>query len=154
MAVRPNEGAACDRADELTPCHTPAPLRVPLTEVHEPRGEGVGFGTDGMVFLTGEGGVKGEPGTFNEAGVYTFRSVVDDDLGGMSFEEAIDGTIVNFDDGDIVTGIVVKVDKDEVLLDIGFKSEGVIPARELSIRHDVDPHEIVTMGEKIEALVL
>ncbi len=96
----------------------------------------------------------GVPGTFNEAGEYTFRSVVDDDLGGMSFEEAIDGTIVNFDDGDIVTGIVVKVDKDEVLLDIGFKSEGVIPARELSIRHDVDPHEIVTMGEKIEALVL
>jgi small subunit ribosomal protein S1 len=96
----------------------------------------------------------GEPGTFNEAGEYTFRSVVDDDLGGMSFEEAIDGTIVNFDDGDIVTGTVVKVDKDEVLLDIGFKSEGVIPARELSIRHDVDPHEIVSMGEEIEALVL
>ena len=96
----------------------------------------------------------GEPGTFNEAGEYTFRSVVDDDLGGMSFEEAIDGTIVKFDDGDIVTGTVVKVDKDEVLLDIGFKSEGVIPARELSIRHDVDPHEIVSMGEEIEALVL
>ena len=51
-------------------------------------------------------------------------------------------------------GTVVKVDKDEVLLDIGFKSEGVIPARELSIRHDVDPHEIVTLGERIEALVL
>ena len=96
----------------------------------------------------------GEPGTFNEAGEYTFRSVVDDDLGGMSFEDAIDGTIVNFDDGDIVTGTVVKVDKDEVLLDIGFKSEGGIPARELSIRHDGDPHEIVSMGEKIEALVL
>ncbi len=96
----------------------------------------------------------GEPGTFNEAGEYTFKSVVDDDLGGMSFEEAIDGTIVNFDDGDIVTGTVVKVDKDEVLLDIGFKSEGVIPARELSIRHDVDPHEIVNEGDQIEALVL
>src|SRR5947209_18595950 len=96
----------------------------------------------------------GEPGTFNEAGGYTFRSVVDDDLGGMSFEEAIDGTIVNFDDGDIVTGTVVKVDKDEVLLDIGFKSEGVIPARELSIRHDADPNEIVSLGEEIEALVL
>jgi small subunit ribosomal protein S1 len=96
----------------------------------------------------------GEPGTFNEAGEYTPRDVVSDDLGGMSFEDAIDGTIVNFDDGDIVTGTVVKVDKDEVLLDIGFKSEGVIPARELSIRHDVDPHEIVSMGEEIEALVL
>jgi small subunit ribosomal protein S1 len=46
------------------------------------------------------------------------------------------------------------VDKDEVLLDIGFKSEGVIPARELSIRHDVDPHDVVTLGDRIEALVL
>jgi small subunit ribosomal protein S1 len=93
-------------------------------------------------------------GTFDEQGEYTPRQVVVDDLGGMSLEDAIAGTIVEFDDGDIVQGTVVKVDKDEVLLDIGFKSEGVIPARELSIRHDVDPHEIVQLGEKIEALVL
>ncbi|MDQ4097098.1 MAG: 30S ribosomal protein S1 [Actinomycetota bacterium] len=85
---------------------------------------------------------------------YTFRQVVDDDLGGLSFEDAIAGTIVEFDDGDIVKGVIVKVDKDEVLLDIGYKSEGVIPARELSIRHDVDPSEIVKPGEEIEALVL
>jgi hypothetical protein len=64
VAVRTNEGLAFYRADELTPRYTPAPLRVPLTELHEPRGEGVAFGTDGMVFLTGEGAVKGEPGTF------------------------------------------------------------------------------------------
>src|SRR5436309_2067171 len=85
---------------------------------------------------------------------YTPKQVTHDDLGGMSFKDAIAGTIVEFDDGDIVQGEVVKVDKDEVLLDIGFKSEGVIPSRELSIRHDVDPHEIVHVGEKIEALVL
>ncbi len=72
----------------------------------------------------------------------------------MSFEDAIDLTIVAFEDGDVVTGKVVKVDKDEVLLDIGFKSEGVIPARELSIRHDLDPHEVVSVGDEIEALVL
>ncbi len=93
-------------------------------------------------------------GTFDEAGEYTPRQVVSDDLGGLSFDEAINGTIVEFDDGDIVTGIVVKVDKDGVLLDIGFKSEGVIPSRELSIRNDVDPSEIVSLGERIEALVL
>jgi small subunit ribosomal protein S1 len=89
-----------------------------------------------------------------DAGEYTLKTVIDDDLGGMSFEEAIAGTIVEFEDGDIVKGTVVKVDKDEVLLDIGFKSEGVIPVRELSIRHDVDPNEIVTVGDEIEALVL
>ena len=70
------------------------------------------------------------------------------------FDDAIDQTIVDFEDGDIVTGTVVKVDKDEVLLDIGFKSEGVIPARELSIRHDVDAHEVVSVGDEVEALVL
>src|SRR4051812_43637138 len=99
-------------------------------------------------------GIESRMGTFDEAGEYTPRQVTDNDLGGMSLEDAIAGTIVEFDDGDIVQGVVVKVDKDEVLLDIGFKSEGVIPSRELSIRHDVDPHEIVTLGEKIEALVL
>src|SRR4051795_1888035 len=93
-------------------------------------------------------------GSFDEAGEYTPRQVTDNDLGGMSLEDAIAGTIVEFDDGDIVQGEVVKVDNDEVLLDIGYKSEGVIPSRELSIRHDVDPHEIVALGDKIEALVL
>ncbi len=66
----------------------------------------------------------------------------------------IDGTINPFDEGDLVTGTIVKLDHDEVLLDIGFKSEGVIPVRELSIRRDVDPSEVVNMGDKVEALVL
>ncbi len=93
-------------------------------------------------------------GTFDADGVYIPRKIVEDDLGDLSFEEAIDQTIVAFEDGDVVTGKVVKVDKDEVLLDIGFKSEGVIPARELSIRHDLDPQDVVSVGEEIEALVL
>ncbi|SDM58394.1 30S ribosomal protein S1 [Actinomyces ruminicola] len=67
---------------------------------------------------------------------------------------AVDETIKYFDDGDIVEGTVVKVDRDEVLLDIGYKTEGVILARELSIKHDVDPEEIVSVGDDIEALVL
>src|SRR6202163_854042 len=93
-------------------------------------------------------------GSFDESGVYVPRAIVEDDLGGASLEEAIDATIVEFDDGDIVEGKVVKIDKDEVLLDIGFKSEGVIPSRELSIRNDIDPSEIVSLGDQIEALVL
>jgi len=79
--------------------------------------------------------------------------VVLDDLD-ISFADAIDATIVEFDDGDLVSGTVVKIDSDEVLLDIGFKSEGVIPSRELSIRNDVDPSEVVHLGEELEALVL
>jgi len=79
--------------------------------------------------------------------------VVIDDLEG-SFADAIDATIIAFDDGDLVAGTVVKIDSDEVLLDIGYKSEGVIPTKELSIRNDVDPHEVVSLGEQVEALVL
>ena len=60
----------------------------------------------------------------------------------------------DFNDGDIVDGEVVKIDRDEVLLDIGYKSEGVIPSKELSIRHDVDPNEVVKVGDRFEALVL
>src|SRR5437899_685094 len=71
-----------------------------------------------------------------------------------AFLAAIDETIKYFNDGDIVEGTVVKVDRDEVLRDIGYKTEGVIPSRELSIKHDVDPHEVVKTGEQIEALVL
>src|SRR3978361_2238391 len=70
------------------------------------------------------------------------------------FLAAIDETIKYFNDGDIVSGTIVKVDRDEVLLDIGYKTEGVIPSRELSIKHDVDPSEVVTVGDEIEALVL
>ncbi|OFW55965.1 MAG: 30S ribosomal protein S1 [Candidatus Solincola sediminis] len=65
-----------------------------------------------------------------------------------------DKTIKIFSEGDIIAGIVVKVDKDEVLLDIGYKSEGVIPARELSIRYGVKTDEVVKVGDEIDALVL
>ena len=70
------------------------------------------------------------------------------------FLAAIDQTIKYFNDGDIVEGTIVKVDRDEVLLDIGYKTEGVIPSRELSIKHDVDPADVVEVGEFVEALVL
>src|ERR687895_152416 len=65
-----------------------------------------------------------------------------------------DATIVPFEEGDVVTGAVVRIDKDEVLVDIGYKSEGVIPSNELSIRKSVDPSEEVEIGEEVDALVL
>ena len=81
--------------------------------------------------------------------VIQFDDVTDDQLNAM-----IDGTLTDFDEGDLVDGVIVKLEHDEVLVDIGFKSEGVIPVRELSIRKDVDPSEIVNLGDHIEALVL
>lgn len=63
-------------------------------------------------------------------------------------------TLVSFEEGDVVNGKVVRIDRDEVLLDIGYKSEGVIPAGELSIRKSVDTSEEVELGEEIDALVV
>ena len=62
--------------------------------------------------------------------------------------------MVSFKEGDVVNGKVVRIDKDEVLVDIGYKSEGVIPSNELSIRKSVDPAEEVELGEEVDALVL
>ena len=77
-----------------------------------------------------------------------------DDISDEEMNNLIDGTVTDFDEGDLVTGTVVKLERDEVLLDIGYKSEGVIPSRELSIRKDINPAEVVAMGDEIEALVL
>ena len=85
----------------------------------------------------------------------TLEQVAINDIGSMEeFLAAVDATIKYFNDGDIVEGTIVKVDRDEVLLDIGYKTEGVIPSRELSIKHDVDPHDVVKVGDAVEALVM
>jgi small subunit ribosomal protein S1 len=80
--------------------------------------------------------------------------------GGLLLE--VDGQVVpNYDatlrpveEGEVVTGRVVRIDKDEVLVDIGYKSEGVIPTNELSIRKSVDPHDEVQLGDEVDAIVL
>jgi small subunit ribosomal protein S1 len=83
------------------------------------------------------------------------KQIAIDDIGSAEdFLAAVEKTLKFFNDGDLIEGIVVKIDRDEVLLDVGYKTEGVIPSRELSIRHDADPSEIVSVGDSVEALVL
>jgi small subunit ribosomal protein S1 len=65
-----------------------------------------------------------------------------------------DATFRAIEEGEVVTGHVVRIDKDEVLVDIGYKSEGVIPANELSIRKAVDPKDEVHLGEEVDAIVM
>ncbi len=84
----------------------------------------------------------------------TDTAALERDLTPEELVAAIEESLKDFNDGDIMEGTVVKIDRDEVLLDIGYKSEGVIPSKELSIRHDVDPSEVVKVGDRIEALVL
>jgi len=65
-----------------------------------------------------------------------------------------ESVLIDFKDGDIVEGEVVRIDRDEVLVDIGYKSEGLVPSNELTIRKGVDPHDVVELGQRLEALVL
>jgi small subunit ribosomal protein S1 len=81
----------------------------------------------------------------------TFEQV---DLTEDEMEQFIDTTLTSFEDGDLVKGTVVKIEHDEVLVDIGYKSEGVIPVRELTIRKDANPADLVAVGDDVEALVL
>jgi small subunit ribosomal protein S1 len=83
------------------------------------------------------------------------KQIAINDIGSAEdFLAAVEKTLKFFNDGDLIAGTVVKIDRDEVLLDVGYKTEGVIPSRELSIRHDVDPSEVVKVGDEVEALVL
>ena len=83
------------------------------------------------------------------------NSITVNDIGSSEdFLKAVEETLKFFNDGDLIEGTVVKIDRDEVLLDVGYKTEGVIPSRELSIRQDASPDEIVKVGDKVEALVL
>ncbi len=70
--------------------------------------------------------------------------------GGM--RDAVD--IKSVRPGDIVTGVVVQVNPDEVLVDVGAKSEGVIPLRELSSFEVSSPHDVVKVGDKIDVYVV
>ncbi len=128
---------------------TPPEAEAPEAEAPEAAPPAAPAETQAVVTQAVEG-----MGTFNDDGTYTPREIIGTDLGGQTLDEAYDATMVSVEDGQMVEGTVVKIDLDEVLLDIGFKSEGVIPSRELSIRNDIDPNEVVSLGEKVEALVL
>jgi small subunit ribosomal protein S1 len=113
-------------------------------------------GSDEATVPDGHGGVITKTAASTSGESYAGGTIVENDVGESQEDlmAAIEATIKPFDEQDIVDGVVVKIDKDEVLLDIGYKSEGVIPLRELSIRNDVDPNDVVSVGDKVEALVL
>ena len=63
-------------------------------------------------------------------------------------------TMVSFDEGDVVTGKVVRIDKDEVLVDIGYKSRRGHPLQRALDPQVGRPSEEVELGEEVDALVL
>lgn len=100
-----------------------------------------------------EAATKFEPYPHREALVAPDLSDLPDDIGD-DFEAAIEATVLEFNDGDIVEGTVVSVDGDGAMVDVGYKSEGLIPVRELSIRNNVDPNKSIQVGDRVEAVVL
>lgn len=56
--------------------------------------------------------------------------------------------------GDVIKGIVVEVHDDDVMVNVGGKSEGIIPLREMSVKDVSSAKLLATVGEEIEVLVL
>ena len=77
-----------------------------------------------------------------------------EDISPDDFPELLEQTLVSFKNGDVIEGTVVRIDRNEVMVDVGYKSEGVIPSRELSVRKSINPKEVFNVGDKVQALVL
>lgn len=144
------EIAASSETAAEAPTAPEAPAESETPTAPEPPAE-----ADATVEETSPTAVRGEE---EELGGH--RVVVPPDLKDLpdeiadDFEKAIEATVLAFKEGDIVEGVVVSVDAEGAMVDIGYKSEGLIPARELSIRHNVDPTTEVEVGDRVEAMVL
>ena len=135
------------------------PLRQQQGEVSGSAGEKPGEPKDVAAMEGGDQGsssVRPHANTKHGPPAIKARSVssLPDDLGPEDFATAIAETVLEFKEGDIIEGTVVNTEQDEVLVDIGYKSEGVVPLKELSIRKNIAPSDIVSIGEQIEVLVL
>jgi len=82
---------------------------------------------------------------------------ISDDMDGLDMEdpellEAYDETLRDFEEGEIVKGVVVKIDRDEVMVDVGYKSEGYIPLSEFGTMPDGTPK--VKVGDPVDVYLL
>ncbi len=74
------------------------------------------------------------------------------EMGGQNVDYS--GTFKTLNVGDVVDGVVVHIDKEGVLVDVGTKSEGVIKPGELARDSSLTPEEVVSVGEKIKVYVV
>ncbi len=152
-ALEGAEASASDDQDATTP--TPEAEIVTSSDI---AGEAVTEAEPPAEAETDHADTDGAAQTEEELGGH--RVVVPPDLKDLpdeiadDFEKAIEATVLAFKEGDMVEGVVVSVDAEGAMVDIGYKSEGLIPARELSIRHNVDPTTEVEVGDRVEAMVL
>lgn len=150
-AEAPETPAAEKPADEVptTEAQTEDPTPAGETEPEQPEPEAKTAESDSQ-----EGTEEVDIGhAQREAKVAPDISELPDEIAD-DFERAIEATVLKFKEGDIVEGEIVSVDAEGAMVDIGYKSEGLIPVRELSIRNNIDPKDIVSVGDRVEAVVL
>jgi small subunit ribosomal protein S1 len=81
------------------------------------------------------------------------RDASDAEIADMeSLEEAYDNSLKAFTEGEVVKGTVVDVNRDEIMVDIGFKSEGYIPTSEFGIGEEGLPS--VCVGDEIDVYIV
>ena len=72
----------------------------------------------------------------------------------QTFEQMLNESFKTIHTGEVVEGTVIDVKPDEIILNIGYKSDGFIPRDEFSNDPDVDPATVVSVGDKIDVEVL
>lgn len=83
------------------------------------------------------------------------NQVAINDIGSLEdFLKAIDESMKSYNIGDAVTGTVVQMDREGLLLDIGCKTEGFIPKKEVSAKRNIDIHDVVSIGQAINASII
>lgn len=72
----------------------------------------------------------------------------------LSFEQMLEESLKTIRTGEIVTGKVIDVKDDEIVLNIGYKSDGIIPRNEYTNEPNVDLRNLVHIGDEMEAKVI
>ena len=72
----------------------------------------------------------------------------------MSFEQMLDESFKTIHNGEVVEGTVIDVKEDEIILNIGYKADGIISKSEYSNDSSIDLREVVHVNDKMEAKVL
>jgi small subunit ribosomal protein S1 len=83
------------------------------------------------------------------------KQIAINDIGtAEDFLRAIDESMKSYNIGDLVKGIVVQIDRDGVLLDIGSKVEAFIPMKEISAKRIFDVYDILSIGQMVQANII
>ena len=72
----------------------------------------------------------------------------------MSFEQMLEESFKTIRNGEVVEGTVINVKPDEIAVDIGYKSDGIIHRSEYTNESNVDLTQLVSVGDKIDAMVI